>query len=348
MKLFVHRNYPKKVAAIFSAVWMACVFVAATSSYGAYVEFTMTNSIGQPDTNYIKLYQVNSTANADGSYTSVGVPKNIYPNTNGYVKTNLAAGTWLATNSFIASPYFYLPGASQGTAKGVVFNVDNSTNTYPFTRYLRSGYNIYNWYLGVTGIIGTNGFTVITNNDGTVTLDGSDFAPTEEMITNALGFFPLSPTETTNAITNAVTTATNTLFALLGSAAFSNSAAFQPATTTLSNFSTLGITNFQKTNSVLTDYATLGTNAFYPRSNPSNFISGTLTNGFATTNALANLSNSVTASFAAIPIYAFAYNVGNPNGVLVWSNAALAISTNGDVYWHPSGTNNSWSTLIGH
>lgn len=349
MKNFAHKERPI-VAVIFSVVWMAYAFVTATPSLGAPIEFNMTNTLGQPDTNAIKLYQVNSFANEDGSYTTVGVPKNIYPNTNGYVKTNLAAGTWLATNQFIASPYFTLPGASTGTGKGVVFNVDNTTNTYAFTKYIRSGYNIYNWYLGIMGINGTNGFGVITNNDGTVTLDGADFAPTEEMITNALGFFPLSPAQTTNLVTNSIGTATNTVFGWLGSAAFSNASAFQQTNANLTQFATLGITNFQKTNSALTDYIGLGTNFFYPRSNPSNFVTSTTAATYATTNQLATLSNSVTASFAALPIYAV-YVSGNPNGSVVGTNVMIAVRTNNPLqpalYFHTMGTNNAWYQIIG-
>lgn len=190
---------------IASATFWVIVALAFCSN-AAPVTFTMTNSIGQADTNAIRLTQVNPHANADGSFQSVGVPFRITPNASGFVQTNLPSGTWLASNAFIVST-FSQPGAG-GSLQGVLFNVDNTQNTNPFTRYLRSGYNIYNWYLGITGIGGTNGFIIQTNGDGTITLDGSGFAPTVPQITNALGFLPLTPQQTTNlgiSLTNGYT-----------------------------------------------------------------------------------------------------------------------------------------------
>lgn len=166
------------------AAWVLCL--AAGHLSAAPVWFAVTNSSGV-DTNYIRIQPLIPFGNANGSYTSLGVPFRIYPNANGYVITNLPPGTYSASNQFIVQNYFGL--GQPGTPSGIIFNVDTTTNVSSFLRYPRSstggGVNLYNWYMGITGIGGTNGFTVITNGDGTVTLNGENFTVSSNQIYQA-------------------------------------------------------------------------------------------------------------------------------------------------------------------
>jgi hypothetical protein len=98
---------------------------------------------GQPDTNAISVQALNPNANADGSYNSIGLPVWVLPP---YVWTNMYQGTWLASNSFICQAYNG-PGVI-GSSQGIIFAVDNTTNSYSFLRYPVSGYNVMNWFIG--------------------------------------------------------------------------------------------------------------------------------------------------------------------------------------------------------
>src|SRR5579872_501846 len=104
------------------------LFALCLTGRAATVTFTMTNSIGQPDTNAILLQPLASYANSDGSWNTAGTPFFIYPNTNGFISVTLNYGNWLATNSFICSQYVG-PG-NFGTSQGVIFAVPNSAGTF--------------------------------------------------------------------------------------------------------------------------------------------------------------------------------------------------------------------------
>ncbi len=250
-----HQGFKRASIAYVASAFMAMLFSLCAS--GATVSFYMTNSIGQPDTNSIKLFATSAYVRADGTIQTIGLPIVLYPNTNGYVATNLMAGNWLATNRFIVSN-FAIPGGV-GSSQGILFAVPNSTNTYTFGSLAIPGYNVFNYTPGVRTITGTNGFVVTpTNGQGDVLIDGNMFSPTAAMITNAIGFFPPSPAQVTNAITNIVIQTNNALVLLI--------AGKQPANTTLSNLATMGTTNF------------------YLNSNPSNYVTATVTNDLASTN----------------------------------------------------------------
>lgn len=162
----------------------------------ANVSFVVTNQMtGQPDTNAISVQALNPNANADGSYNSIGLPVWVLPP---YVWTNMYQGTWLASNSFICQAYNG-PGVI-GSSQGIIFAVDNTTNSYSFLRYPVSGYNVMNWFTGLVNIVGTNGFTVGVTN-GIAYLDGSAFTPvlSSNGIVTALTFVPASLLQATNA-----------------------------------------------------------------------------------------------------------------------------------------------------
>lgn len=253
-----------------AAVWAFGLLVAmAFSCPAATVTFTMTNSFGQADTNFILVTPVNPHANADGSYVTAGIPFRLRPNSSGYVATNLPTGTYLATNRFIVSTFAAVGSGSGGTDQGILFNVDNTTNSYPFTRYLRSGYNIYNWYLGIMGISGTNGFLVITNGDGTVTIDGNNFAPSSNSIYSAVGdlfatktsllttsnrFQTFSPTNSGTDGQFVSKTGTNAAWATASGGSGSNSVSSANATTATiaTNGQNFSLTVFIQTNGITT------------------------------------------------------------------------------------------------
>lgn len=159
----------KTIWFILALVGLAVLF--AVAARGATVTFTMTNSLGQPDTNRIRLQPLASYANADGSWQTTSPPFWIYPNTNGIVSTNLGYGNWIATNGFICSQ-FVGPG-QVGTSQGIIFAVPNSSGSFTFGQLAISGYNVYNY-------------------------NGASFTVSASNIFSAIGYTPLTPQQVTN------------------------------------------------------------------------------------------------------------------------------------------------------
>jgi len=77
---------------------LAVLILSMLPMFGANVSFTCTTATGAANTNPLKITQVNPVANADGTYTTIGVPIRLVPNTNGYAITNLAQGNYSVTN----------------------------------------------------------------------------------------------------------------------------------------------------------------------------------------------------------------------------------------------------------
>jgi hypothetical protein len=172
------------------SAFLACVLLAP-SLYAANVMFTQTNQITQlGDTNTIKISAV-GYIDSEGNVHTTGFPISIWPTNppGSYTWTNMAPGVYVARSFDYQggwSPVQYSPGqfvgpGMPGTPGGVVFWVDGSTNTYPFTRYVLSshsgGYTVLNLNSGIVGAIGTNGIVVSVAN-GVLTIDGSQFTPT--------------------------------------------------------------------------------------------------------------------------------------------------------------------------
>ena len=189
----------KKLIPIFLLIFIS-VF-----AHAANVTFTMTNAVtGLPDTNAIKIFAVRPFIGANGSYNTVGTPIVINPNTNGFYQiTNMLPGMFIANNAFISGGWingsyqagnFIGPGEVGGPS-GVMFWVDTTTNTYPFTTYPVSYgngiYNVFNFVQGITAVNLINGFSGgVTNN--VLYLDGAGFSAviTYHALTNALGYVP--------------------------------------------------------------------------------------------------------------------------------------------------------------
>lgn len=167
------------------------MMLAVLFGRAATVTFTMTNSVGNPDTNSILIQPIASSINADGSVQTAGLPFRIYPNTGGIVSTNLQGGNYLATNAFICSQYVG-PG-NFGTSQGIIFAVPNSSGTYPFGQLAISGYNVFNY-------------------------NGASFVVTASNIFAAIGYTPLTPQQVTNLFllcnTNIYQASTNIVFVL--------------------------------------------------------------------------------------------------------------------------------------
>lgn len=154
------------------------------------VTFTMTNSVGNPDTNGIKLTPLSSYQSANGTYQTRGLPFWIYPNTNGIVVTNLGSGFWMASNAVMVST---LTPFNHGTWQGYIFNVIGSGGSYQFTTYPLGGYNVYAPINGVQAVVLTNGFVGgVTNN--ILYLNGSGFNPSINYgsVTGALAYVPMN------------------------------------------------------------------------------------------------------------------------------------------------------------
>jgi hypothetical protein len=269
-------------------VLLAFLFCADAAT----VTFTMTNGVSAGDTNRIKLQQLQSYANADGTYQTVGLPFWIQPNTNGFISTNLAYGNWLATNSFIASQY-QGPGMV-GSSQGVLFAVPQSAGTYSFVQLAIPGYNVYN-YNGAafvatySNIIAALGFTPPTFAQVTNIASGPTNGMTSIVYTNPSYYYPnYNPSNYASA---SQLSASN--YATLAQLRDTNQLALN-ATTNMYNASiiALGLTNTSnlKVTTNLVNNATNGllraTDAaqiYYPTSNPSAFISASsVTSGFVT------------------------------------------------------------------
>lgn len=128
---------------------------ACVQSQAAIVSFTLTNSVGQPDTNAFLVIPVSTPINASGGYVQTGIPVRMVPNSSGYSQTNLLVGNYIATNAYIKTVLFRAPD-------------DFGQTIYPLNTLLISGANTF-----VTIIYGTNP------------------PPTLNALTNSLGYMPL-------------------------------------------------------------------------------------------------------------------------------------------------------------
>lgn len=198
---------------------------ACLQSQAAIVSFTLTNSVGQPDTNTFLVIPVSTPINASGGYVQTGIPVRMVPNSSGYSQTNLLVGNYIATNAYIKTVLFRAPD-------------DFGQTIYPFNTLLISGANTF-----VTIIYGTNP------------------PPTLNALTNSLGYMPLQANQnitikgdaTGSGNTNIPLVITNlpmvqvaglpaTLTNLynitnaLGSSAWSNAGAFYPMNLNPSNY----------------------------------------------------------------------------------------------------------------
>ena len=130
--------------------------------HAAFVSFINTNAVSPfvPDTNAFKVYPITDpTLNADGSFTTIGVIRNIVPPTNGITITNLAQSCYLVSNAFLTPGYF------------IRVPSDGGPTVYPSGQLLiggRSG--------GVSMFV-----NVYQSTPTNLTLNG---------VTNALGFLP--------------------------------------------------------------------------------------------------------------------------------------------------------------
>lgn len=163
------------------AIFSACAFLAlALSAHGAQMLLgPWTNAVtGLPDTNVIRVIPVSGpTANADGSFTTIGVGLRVAPASNGKSTNTLAEGNYIATNAFLG--------------QGIVFRapLDNGPTIHSMWSNRISGYNTF-----VTIVWGTNP------------------PPTFDEITNSLGKLPASLSEATNASASNMASAIPTNF----------------------------------------------------------------------------------------------------------------------------------------
>src|SRR6185312_13923521 len=143
-----------------------------------------TNSVtAEADTNVVRIIPISGpVANADGSFTTIGVPLRVTPTADGSITNTLAQNNYLATNAYLG--------------QGIVFRVplDSGPTVYSMYDLRISGYNTF---VTIGGGANTN-------------------APTFDNITNALGGLPIFTTALP-ALTNKFITlveATNTANAL--------------------------------------------------------------------------------------------------------------------------------------
>lgn len=178
------------------------LWFSASSAPAAFVYFQFTTATGAANTNWFKITQCSATANADGTYTTLGIPIRITPNSSGYAVTNLQQNNYLVTNALGGPQY--------------VIRVP-----------LDSGPTLYNG--SCTYFTCTNGLIISSSSSGLntfVTIEyGTNPPPTYNEITNSLGFLPASITQLNTAsnhlqtnLTANLTTASNGLQAQITSA----------------------------------------------------------------------------------------------------------------------------------
>lgn len=114
------------------------------SARAATITFTFTNSLGNADTNAVIIYPISSPVRADGGYHITGVPVKVRPNSDGMGSVRLMEGNYVATNAFLG--------------QGIIFDSDNSLNTYSLYDREISGGNVF-----VTRYVNTNSQTLASN-----------------------------------------------------------------------------------------------------------------------------------------------------------------------------------------
>jgi hypothetical protein len=165
----------------------------------------------EADTNVIKVIALSGpVANADGSFTTIGLPLRLTPTADGSITNSLAQNNWLATNAFLGT--------------GIAFRVP-----------LDSGGTVYSMY--DLRISGYNTFVTVTNGPGGTNL------PTFNQLTNIFFGTPIVQSNLP-ALTNKFITlleVTNAQLAAMPTNFWSAS-----ATTWISNLISFGSINTNK------------------------------------------------------------------------------------------------------
>ena len=166
------------------------VLLFAGCASGAIVSISFTNSIGQPDTNAVKLIPVARPIMANGGFSTAGPGIISYPNTNGWTTNWLSSGAWLVTNSFLG--------------QGILFAVPTTTNSYVLGVNLQpiSGFNLFNY---------TPGVNLITSTNASVNVTTGPFGVVDLSISNISVTLAASAVYATNA--GIAATATNSIYA---------------------------------------------------------------------------------------------------------------------------------------
>jgi alpha-galactosidase len=158
-----------------AAVWASCLLTAGLS-FGAQMRIgPFTNSVtGVADTNVIKIIPVSGpVANADGSFSTIGIPIRVTPSADGSTTNSLEENNYIATNAFLG--------------QGIVFRApaDHGPTVYSMWTNRISGLNTF-----VTIHYGTNP------------------PPTFDILTNIFGGTPVLTINTTDIVAGANITLT--------------------------------------------------------------------------------------------------------------------------------------------
>jgi hypothetical protein len=175
----------------------------------AVISFTMTNSIGLPDTNLIKVFSC-GPVQANGSAYTTGIGYRVQPNANGYAQIWLEQNNYLATNAYLGRGYIFRAP------------LDASHNNV----YASAGPSCL--------ISGLNYFVNLTVGSST------NLPVTLNQITNSLGFMPAD----FPGVTNIAQSVTNGFTSIV----FSNPASFTSAQTVTGIVQSLSPSYSQATN----------------------------------------------------------------------------------------------------
>lgn len=229
----------------------------------AMISFQMTNSIGLPDTNLIKVFSC-GPVQANGSVYTTGVGYRVQPNTNGYAQIFLEQNNYLATNAFLGQGYIFRAP------------LDASSN------------NVYQSAGPSCLISGLNYFVNLTVGSS------SNYPVTLNQITNALGYNPPS----LPAVTNIAQSVTNGYTSIV----FSNPASFTSAQTVTGIVQSLSPSYSQVTNiagaigsSLVSAYTLTNTFGSFTNWSVTNTTAQVLTSGASGSNFTLLTSNNLAA-----------------------------------------------------
>ncbi len=221
----------------------------------ATVQFGWTNFDATISTNDLVITMINAPIN-DGTYTIKGLPRR-YTTTNGFLSATILTG------NYSVAPY----GVN---IQPVLFAVPNDSQTYDYWLLRISGGNTYNYSPGVQQLVAGSGTSLSpSNGKGIVTVTS----------TGSGGIGAVAAGGNVNVATN--------------SNLYTVSLPFTP----------------QIASSTLSNYSTVGTNYWYPTNNPQGFISsnnvptilGYITNSFTTNTSIGN-TNIVNNIIALTPV----------------------------------------------
>lgn len=273
-----------------------------------------TNSItSQPDTNVLKVYAIGNTANADGSYSTIGLPQRFTPGPDGAYTNNFMQGNYMVTNSSLGQ-FIPFGGFPQDTSSTVYRMFD-----YQIPGTANLGFGTLNFF--ITRLINTNGA------GGTVTFGA---------VTNALGGTPLQSSATNGLVTAIVTNG-------LATVVYVNAATNGHVTASVTN----GLATIVYVNAATNGHVTIAITNTLATTNfvlAQGYVTASVTNGLSTTNYVNSATNGHVTASVTNGLATIVYVNAATNGFVTASITNGLATTNFAQSAASAATNNSYFT----